>query len=355
MKVVTVVGARPEFIQIAPVSRALRARGHKEVLVHTGQHYDVSMSERFFEELELPRPDHNLGVGSASHGAQTAAMLERMEKVLTEERPDWVLVFGDTNSTLAGALAAAKLHVPVGHVEAGLRSYDRAMPEEINRVAVDHLADLLFTPTETGLANLRKEGLESRARLTGDVMFDSIRENLPRSRQRSTVLKDLGLVGKPFHLATVHRASNTDDPARLRGILGALAASPIPVLFPVHPRTAKKAKDAGIEMGGSLRPVEPLGYLDMIAALEGCSKVLTDSGGVQKQAYFLEKPCVTLRDTTEWVETVDLGWNVLVADDPAKIRDAMLHFKPSGKRAQPYGDGHAAERIVGLLERSPSA
>ncbi|CVK33934.1 non-hydrolyzing UDP-N-acetylglucosamine 2-epimerase [Methanoculleus bourgensis] len=318
MKILSVVGARPQFVKCAPVSRELR-KVHEEILVHTGQHYDYLLSEVFFRDLGIPAPDYHLDIGSGSHGVQTGRMLAAVEEVIAKEEPDLVLVYGDTNSTLAGALAAAKVHVPVAHVEAGLRSFDRRMPEEVNRVLTDHCSDILFCPTATAVANLAAEGVTAGVHLTGDVMVDALQQNLPLAKERSTALIDLGLSPKGYFLATVHRASNTDDPAALRAIMDAFARLDAPVVFPVHPRTRKKFAEYGIAPAANVSVVEPLPYFDMLALLSGARAVLTDSGGVQKEAYILEVPCVTLRENTEWVETLEDGWNVLVGADADRI------------------------------------
>lgn len=351
MKVVTVVGARPQFVKAAPVSRALRAGGHEELLVHTGQHFDDLMSKVFFEELALPAPDVDLGVGSGPHGRQTGAMLAGVEEVLLARRPDVVLVYGDTNSTLAGALAAVKLGLPLAHVEAGLRSFNRAMPEEHNRVLTDHCADLLLCPTRTAVEHLAREGLTRGVRLVGDVMLDAVLANVARARARASSPADaLGLAPRSYLLATVHRPYNTDDPAALRRILEALEAVGEPVVLPVHPRT--RARLAGLEglRLERVRLIDPVGYLDMLRLLDGCRLVLTDSGGVQKEAYFLGVPCVTLRPETEWVETVEAGWNVLAGDDPARIVALARGFAPAGARPAAFGDGRAADAVVAALE-----
>jgi UDP-GlcNAc3NAcA epimerase len=353
MRVVTVVGARPQFIKAAPVGRALRAAGHAEFLLHTGQHYDAALSQVFFAELDLPEPDVNLGVGSGSHGWQTGQMLIGIEGVLQERRPDWVLVYGDTNSTLAGALAAAKLHLPLAHVEAGLRSFNRRMPEEINRVLTDHVADRLLCPSQTAVDNLAAEGITRGVYLVGDVMADALALAAERA-ERSDVLTRLGLAERGYLLVTVHRAENTDDVERLRAILGALCALDEPVVFPVHPRTRQRLEGAEelrslLACARHMRLVEPVGYLDMVRLERSARMILTDSGGVQKEACWLGVPCVTLRDETEWVETVQAGWNVLVGTDPERILWAVRHFTPPASRPMLYGDGRAAERIVALL------
>ena len=369
--VVTVVGARPQFVKAAPVSRALRARA-TEVLVHTGQHYDAAMSDVFFAELDLPQPDVNLGIGSGPHGRQTGAMLAAIEAVLVASRPAWLLVYGDTNSTLAGALAAVKLGIPVAHVEAGLRSFNWAMPEEHNRRLTDHCASLLFCPTQTAVANLRREGIDNGVHLVGDVMFDAVRHFGERAaapdRRRA-----LGIDTSPYALLTVHRPANADDPRRLRAILDGAARLDIPVVFPVHPRTreALAALDhpavhldtpaddpAAPQSGDAQRPIRcrpPVGYLDMLALESNARVILTDSGGVQKEAYFCGVPCVTLRAETEWVETLDDGWNVLADADPVRIAAAARRPLPSARPAPVFGDGHAAVRIVDALLGAPHA
>ncbi|MCT8337801.1 UDP-N-acetylglucosamine 2-epimerase (non-hydrolyzing) [Methanoculleus sp. Afa-1] len=349
MKVLSVVGARPQFIKCAPVSRELR-EVHEEVLVHTGQHYDYGLSEVFFRDLGIPAPDYHLDIGSGSHGVQTGRMLAAVEEVIGKEEPEIVLVYGDTNSTLAGALAAAKMHVPVAHVEAGLRSFDRRMPEEVNRVLTDHCSDLLFCPTATAVANLAAEGVTAGVHLTGDVMVDALQQNLPLAKERSTAFIDLGLWPKEYFLATVHRASNTDDPAALRAIMEAFSRLDAPVVFPVHPRTRKKFGEYGIAPAANVRIVEPLPYFDMLVLLSGARAVLTDSGGVQKEAYILEVPCVTLRENTEWVETLEDGWNVLVGADADRIvAEANAAGDARRGHSARFGDGHAAARIAAII------
>ncbi len=353
MKIVTVVGARPQFIKAASLSRELR-RANQEVLVHTGQHYDPGLSAVFFRELELPQPDHNLDVGSGPQGRQTGQMLERLEGVLRSETPDWVVVFGDTNSTLAAALAAAKLCLPLAHVEAGLRSFDRSMPEEINRIVVDHCADLLFCPTQTAVDQLAREGLAKRARLTGDIMYDSLLQRLPLVEDQSVIIERLGLTPGGYVLATVHRAANTDDVEALARILDALALLDEPVVFPMHPRARLAMASADLEAASSVRAIEPVGYLEMLALERGARVVLTDSGGVQKEAYLLGVPCVTLREETEWPETLVDEWNVLAGADPRRIVEAAGRAKPAGEPPPVFGDGHAARRMVELLNDDPS-
>ena len=344
MKVLSVVGARPQFIKAAPVSRVLRQH-HEEMLVHTGQHYDDNMSEVFFRELEIPEPDLNLGVGSGPHGAQTGAMLAGLEKAAMDAKPDWVLVYGDTNSTLAGALVAAKLHIRLAHVEAGLRSFDRRMPEEVNRVVADHVSNLLLCPSEVAVRNLANEGITDGVHLVGDVMYDAFLFNREAARQHSGVVSGLGLAGG-FALATVHRAENTDDPLKLQSIIHGLAESGMQVVLPIHPRTRSRLRE---DAPPTIKVIDPVGYLDMLALEDAADRIVTDSGGVQKEAYFIGKPCITLRDSTEWTETVEAGWNVLVGADPRRIAEAVSSFQPSGARPGLFGDGHAAEKIVKLL------
>jgi UDP-GlcNAc3NAcA epimerase len=348
VKIVSVVGARPQFIKAATVSHLLR-RVHQEVLVHTGQHYDKQLSDVFFSQLDLPEPDHHLGVGSASHGKQTAQILERLEKVLLKEQPDRVLVYGDTNSTLAGALAAVKLHIPLAHVEAGLRSYDRRMPEEINRVLTDHCADLLFCPSALAVDNLAREGITGGVHLVGDVMYDSLLQQTPDERTAQELCSGWGLLSGGYFLATVHRAANTDDPSRLDAILRALGDLQQTVVFPIHPRTRKAMTSAGFSIAPNVRIMEPLGYRETLALEKNARAVLTDSGGIQKEAFFLGVPCVTLRDETEWPETVECGWNVLAGANPERIVAAARRPAPQSERPLLFGDGHAAEKIVRCL------
>lgn len=353
MKVVTVIGARPQFIKAAAVSRLMRQE-FTEVIVHTGQHYDENMSDVFFRELAIPEPDYNLGVGSGTHGAQTGEMLARIETVLLDEKPDWMLVYGDTNSTLAGALAAAKLHIPIAHVEAGLRSFNREMPEEINRILTDHLSSLLFCPSEIALQHLAQEGIIQGIHVVGDVMADTLLYAAKRAEQHSNILQQLGLVPGKYLLATVHRAENTDHTDRLRTILQAFAAAKEPLIFPVHPRTRQRISNLGlgsILMDSQVHLIDPLGYLDMVRLEQSARMILTDSGGIQKEAYWLKIPCVTLRDETEWVETVKAGWNRLVGADCQEIIAAVQKFMPPSDHPVLYGDGQAAQGIVACFSR----
>lgn len=352
MKIVSIVGARPQFIKAAAVSRALRKR-YREILVHTGQHYDYQMSGIFFDGLELPRADLNLGVGSGSHATQTGAMLKGVEDILVAERPDYLLIYGDTNSTLAGALAASKLLIPVVHVEAGLRSFNRRMPEEINRVVADHLSNLNLCPSNTAVQNLSIEGITKGVHLVGDVMLDVLNWATERiAATPSMILEKLGLTKQRYLVATVHRSENTDDMQRLSQILSAFNSLEEPVVFPVHPRALRVIREAGLLIKPHVRLIEPVGYVDMIALTGDSRLILTDSGGLQKEAYWLGVPCLTMRDETEWVETVTTGWNVLVGPDSEKIIEAVHSFTPTGRRPALYGDGSAAQKCVDLLSES---
>lgn len=354
MKVVTVLGARPQFIKAARVSAAFKQQGISEIIVHTGQHFDAKMSHVFFDEMDIPQPDYQLEIHSLSHGAMTGRMLEKAEEVLVKEKPDLVMVFGDTNSTLAGALAASKLHIPVAHVEAGLRSFEMRMPEEINRILTDRVSNYLFCPTTTAVENLKKEGYENvdvSIELVGDVMYDAVLHYQDKALRTSTILEQLSLDKGGFVLSTLHRAENTDDPQRLRSILEALNEinAEKKVILPLHPRTQKIIAKEQIKT--SVQIIDPVGYFDMLRLLDGCQLVLTDSGGLQKEAYFFKKFCVTLRDQTEWVELVEAGANELAGADGQKILEAAkrllrTHFSASGAL---YGSGDASCRIIKKL------
>lgn len=387
MKIVTIIGARPQFIKAGAVSRAIADHNArypdepiKEVIVHTGQHYDANMSQIFFDELLIPRPDYHLEVGSGNHGAMTGAMLAKIEEVLMRERPDFVMVYGDTNSTLAGAVAAVKLHIPSVHVEAGLRSYNRHMPEEINRIISDQTANILLCPSQVGIDNLKKEGIAEHANQgtafdfntqqvyqVGDVMYDSVLFNAKLAEDQSRIIEDLDLSGKPYALATLHRAENTDHPQRLQQIFQALsriAENHLPLVLPLHPRTRKRIAEAGFNVtAAGLEIIEPVGYLDMMRLEQNAQVILTDSGGVQKEAYFMRVPCITLRDETEWIETVALGWNALAGADTEIILAAFIQGLDTNKGQPPfpvtsnagmvgdtpYGDGRAAIKIIEIL------
>jgi UDP-GlcNAc3NAcA epimerase len=353
MFIVSVVGARPQFVKAAVLSRALRAR-HEELLLHTGQHYDDLMSDVFFRELGLAAPDVNLGVGSGSHATQTARALEGIEGVLTSRRPDLVVVYGDTNSTLAGALAGSKLGIPVAHVEAGLRSYDRSMPEETNRVLTDHVSSYLFCPTQTAVDCLQREGILDGVHHVGDLMYDSLLAALPRVKQgEASVLKAYGVERGAYYVATVHRASNTDDASTLRALFEAFGRLEGPVVLPLHPRTREALQAAELTPAGNMRVVEPVGYFEMVALERNARAVLTDSGGVQREAYFLGVPCVTLRTESEWPETAADGWNVLAGADPDAIVRAAQRPRPQSPLRPAFGDGRTADKIVEILERDP--
>ena len=376
MKIATIIGARPQFIKASTISRAIARHNARissdqqlidnssqitETIIHTGQHFDDNMSQVFFDELEIPRPDYHLGISGGGHGSMTGAMLEKLEPLLEEIKPDWVLVYGDTNSTLAGALAAAKLHIPVAHVEAGLRSYNRRMPEEINRIVADQLSTILFCPTETAVNNLKAEGFPHKLAAdksqqtvnVGDVMYDAALFYSAMAEEKSRIVRDLGLTPKGYVLATVHRAENTDDPERLAAIIKGLgkAAQKMPVILPLHPRTKKKLDtlDPGLvaHCSSLITIIDPLGYLDMVMLEKNAAVIATDSGGVQKEAYFHGVPCVTLRDETEWTELVESGWNRLAPPDNADIAGSVLGAVDSkGHDVRPYGEGNAADLIV---------
>lgn len=351
MKVASIVGVRPQFVKASVVSRELRKK-HDEVLIHTGQHYDYDMNKIFFDELNIPEPDHFLGIGSGSHGYQTGEMLKEIEKVLLKEEPDLVLTYGDTNSTLAGALAASKLHIKTAHIEAGLRSFDRMMPEEINRILTDHCSDILLCPTENAVNNLKNEGIIDNVFLTGDVMADSVIYNKELAEKQSTILDDLNLEGKKYLLATVHRASNTDKYTNLQNIVEAFSELDDLVVFPVHPRTKKLLIKYNLydKLKSSVKLIEPVGFLDFIKLMNNAKMILTDSGGIQKEAYILKIPCITLRENTEWVETVEDGWNVLVGADKGKIVKIVDSFNPSlSMYKQRFGNGNASEKIVEII------
>ncbi len=346
--IVTVVGARPQFVKAAPVSRAL-ATDFNEVVIHTGQHYDYDMSGVFFAEMEMRPPEFNLGIGGGSHGEQTGRMLIELEKTFAAIRPDCVLVYGDTNSTLAGALVAAKMQIPLAHVEAGLRSYNRAMPEEINRVLTDHVSNLLFCPTETAVENLAREGVVAGVQQVGDVMYDALLHNLKIARTRSQIIEHLALQRGGYVLATVHRAANTDKKERMESILTALGRLPVRTVFPVHPRAKKMMQEWGLPIGENILLIDPVGSFDMLTLQENANCILTDSGGVQKEAYLLGVRCITLREETEWVETVTAGWNRLAGVDTQRIAELFENWFPLGERQPLYGDGHSAEKICNGL------
>jgi UDP-GlcNAc3NAcA epimerase len=361
-KIITIVGARPQFIKAAAVSRAIAKYNESagkclidEKIVHTGQHYDGNMSKVFFDQLQIPKPAVNLGVGSGPHGRQTGLMLERIEAVLLEQKPDWVLVYGDTNSTLAGALAAAKLHIPVGHIEAGLRSFNRRMPEEINRIVADELSALLFCPTDAAVKNLAAEGIIEGIHQVGDVMYDSVLFNAELAEKSSNIVHQLGLKEKSYYLATIHRAENTDEPKMLKGILAAFERIDKPIVLPLHPRT-KKTLGVGLEkIASGIKIIEPVSYLDMLMLEKNARLILTDSGGVQKEAYWFNVPCITLRNETEWVELADAGYNRVVGTEPEAILEAVEQSKQNRQNMftdnpdQLYGNGRSTEKIITII------
>ncbi|SOC38426.1 non-hydrolyzing UDP-N-acetylglucosamine 2-epimerase [Ureibacillus acetophenoni] len=352
-KIVTIAGTRPQLVKIAAVSHILRQSFH-EVLVNTGQHYDYNLAGVFFDELNIPKPDYDLGIGSDTHGRQTGKMLIAAEEVVEKEQPDAILVYGDTNSTLAGALVASKLHIPLIHIEAGLRSYNKLMPEEINRIMTDHVSDLLFTPTEVAVRNLQNEGITKGVFTVGDVMYDAVLNNMERAEQKYN-LADLGLTPKEYYLGTIHRPDNTDSKEVLTAILTSFSKLKEAIYLPLHPRTKKKVEQFGLghilEQAKNIKIVEPVSYLEMLLLEKNAKGIITDSGGIQKEAYFMKVPCITLRTQTEWVETVETGWNQLV--DPL-VTD-LANILQKTQNGQPidniYGDGNAATRITKILEQ----
>lgn len=347
--IASIVGARPQFIKAAPVSRALTSH-FNEVMIHTGQHYDYEMSDLFFKEMDMRQPDFNLGIGGGTHGAQTGMMLIELEKVISDVKPDCILVYGDINSTLAGALSAAKAGIPLAHVEAGLRSYNRTMPEEVNRVLTDHMSSWLFCPTDAAVQNLEKEGITKGVYQIGDVMCDALLHNLEIARKKSQILERMDLKKGEYALATVHRAGNTDNRNNMQSILDTLGSLPTRVIFPVHPRARKRIEEWKFIVNSNVSLIEPLGPLDILQLQENADCILTDSGGMQKEAYLLGARCITLREETEWVETVSAGWNSLAGVDAKRIRALYETWKPQGERPLLYGDGHAAEKISQILQ-----
>jgi UDP-GlcNAc3NAcA epimerase len=355
MKIVTVVGARPQFVKAAPLSQELRRR-HHEVLVHTGQHYDDELSGIFFRELGVPRPDYSLGIGSGSHGRQTAAMLAALEAVLEKESPDWVMVYGDTNSTLATALAASKLHLPLAHVEAGVRSYNRSMPEEINRVLTDHVASLLFCPTLTAVENLEREGIKEGVWHVGDVMRDTLLTFLPVAQAHSSILPNLGLEPKSYGLLTLHRAENVDNADRLKTLIRAVSRVDLPLIFLVHPRTRQRIDELHLtNWGANLKLIPPVGYLDMLALQSNARIILTDSGGVQREAHFLLVPSIILRKETEWPELIKPGLSRLAESDLDIVTHRLLQAPQPAKPCSVFGSGDASQKIVRQFDRLEKA
>jgi UDP-N-acetylglucosamine 2-epimerase len=350
-KILVVVGARPNFIKVAPLFWEFKKhRNFLPVLVHTGQHYDYEMSQIFFQDLEIPRPDYNLGVGSAAHAIQTAKIMVKLEKVFLKERPDAVAVVGDVNSTLAGALVAAKMHIPIVHIEAGPRTYNRAMPEEINRLVADHVSDILFCAVRSSFENLRREGLAKRAYNVGDLMYDAFLRGMKLAK-RSTILQKLELAKKTYLLLTLHRPQNVDDPVCLERMLDALGSCGQNIIFPVHPRTRAALKKVRAKKFLNITFIDPVGYVGMIGLEMAAKKIVTDSGGMQKEAYWLKVPCITLLEEKCWPETVAAGWNVLVGNNEIKIKKAIAGFNPAKPAGKEFGDGHAASKIIKIMEK----
>jgi len=349
MKITSVVGARPQFIKLAILSKELR-ENHNEIIIHTGQHYDDNMSRYFFEEMQIAKPDYNLNIGSGSHGKQTAEMLIGLEDIFLHQKPDVVITFGDTNTTLATGLAATKLNIPVAHVEAGLRSHNREMPEEINRILTDHISDYLFAPTLTAMENIKSENLYGKPFLVGDVMYDSLLYYGKIAEQKSRILKNLKLKQKEYILLTLHRPYNVDNIQKLQNIFSALKQTKRFIVLPVHPRTCKMIESTNTIIPENISIIEPLGYLDFIFLQKHSEKIITDSGGIQKEAYLNGIPCITIRPETEWIETVKAGWNVLVGDKMDQLIENCLHFKPSHNRPRYFGDGDSSKKIISILE-----
>jgi len=349
MKIISVVGARPQFIKLAILSKELR-ENHNEIIIHTGQHYDDNMSRYFFEEMQIAKPDYNLNIGSGSHGKQTAEMLIGLEDIFLHQKPDVVITFGDTNTTLATGLAATKLNIPVAHVEAGLRSHNREMPEEINRILTDHISDYLFAPTLNAMENIKSENLYGKPFLVGDVMYDSLLYYGKIAEQKSRILKNLKLKQKEYILLTLHRPYNVDNIQKLQNIFSALKQTKRFIVLPVHPRTCKMIESTNTIIPENISIIEPLGYLDFIFLQKHSEKIITDSGGIQKEAYLNGIPCITIRPETEWIETVKAGWNVLVGDKMDQLIENCLHFKPSQNRPRYFGDGDSSKKIISILE-----
>jgi UDP-GlcNAc3NAcA epimerase len=352
-KICTVIGARPQFIKASPLSEVLR-ENFDEIIIHSGQHYSYSMSDIFFKELNMPKPHYNLAVGSSTHGDQTGTMLCKIEKVFLDEAPDFVLVYGDTNSTLAGALAASKLHIPVIHIEAGLRSFNKKMPEEINRILTDHVSQLLFVPSQVSINNLNNEGIFNGIYEVGDIMYDAILNGKERADRSSKILAELNLKRNSYILSTIHRAENTDDKLKMTNIVSSFSKIEKEIIIPLHPRTKKMMIEYGLEFPSNVKVIEPVGYLDMIQLMQNAFCVLTDSGGIQKEAYYLDVPCVTLREQTEWLETLDVGWNTLVEIETDIIINAINKSNNVRNLPHPnlYGSGDTAQRIVNILLNS---
>lgn len=350
MKIVSIIGARPQFVKAAVVSKEIR-KYHNEIIIHTGQHYDNGLSYVFFYQLKIPEPDYNLGIGSGTHAYQTGEMLIGIEKILMQENPDFVLIYGDTNSTISGSLAAVKLHIPIGHVESGLRNFDMSIPEEVNRVVSNHLATFNFAPTITAVNNLKKEGITKNVFLTGDVMYDSLISQMKIAEKKSCILKKLQIINEEYIIATIHRPRNTDNIKNLVNIFSAFKNCGKKVIVPLHPRTQKELKKNSLNFQGesNLKITNPLNYFDFLILLKNANKVVTDSGGVQKEAYILKKPCITIYPSTSWIETVEDGWNVLVQPEKNVIINTINNFEPSKKHHNHYGNGDAGKKISQII------
>lgn len=352
-KIISIIGARPQFIKAAPLSKELR-KYFKEVLIHTGQHFDYKMSDIFFKGLDLPEPDYNLGINSLSHGKMTGAMLGEIEDILIRENPEAVIIYGDTNSTLAGSLAAVKLQIPIAHIEAGLRSYNRKMPEEINRVLSDQISKWLFVPSLVAKNNLEREGVREGIYIVGDIMYDAVLHNINKALSYSNILLNLNLEKNNYLVATIHRQENTDDETRLKKIIEIFSLVDKKIIIPLHPRTKKKIEDFHLNFSDNVIVIDPLGYLDMLNIMQNAYVIITDSGGIQKEAYYLNAPCITLRDESEWVETVDVGWNFIVGVNQDKFISAYSSCTAVREQKHPelYGDGKTAEKIVDILKKT---
>lgn len=350
MKIIQLVGARPQFVKLAPLSKVIRAAGHEELIVHSGQHYDIQMNEVFFRDMEIPAPDYNLSVGSGSQALQTAEILSLLEPILIKQSPDLLIVYGDTNTTLAGALAAAKLQIRIAHVEACLRSFNRSMPEEINRIVTDHVSDILLAPTPMAMENAKREGLSDKCSLVGDIMVDSLLFGIGKARSQSQVLQELKISeDEKFHLLTLHRPYNVDSPQNLEHILSSLDTLGTRVVFPVHPRTRQVLQNMQRKQFSHINFVGPQAYLDFLMLMDNCAMMLSDSGGIQKEAYILQKPCVTLRPETEWVETVQSGWNMLLPTDDPAFPNAIKDFQPPSEHPDIFGKD-VAQNILEVIE-----
>ena len=349
MKIASIVGARPQFIKLGPLSKKIKIR-FKEVIIHTGQHFDKNMSDMFFKDLSIPKPNYNLNINGGTHGEQTGKMMIELEKVLRSKCPSLAIVFGDTNSTLAGSLVCSKLHIPIIHIEAGLRSYNKEMPEEINRIVSDHTSDFLFAPTKTAMQNLKKEGIVEKALLTGDIMVDSLMDNIERADQISNILETKGLVAEKYYLMTLHRPYNVDDPGKLSNIFTKLSRIGSQIIFPVHPRTRKVINNNQFVIPENILLSDPVGYLDFIKLESSSMKIITDSGGIQKEAYMLKKPCITIRSETEWIETVKEGWNVLVDVDSDDFVETIVSFNPAQEQRDLFGE-NVAQKMFDKIQK----